>query len=171
MWSAVEKYKYDENLQKRTMGILYSTESAKELPFLSLYPVKSSGRRSSEFRAHEGFFVQTIVKLPRQSQGQGSNSIGTLELSPNLTQIIIRVMRHVQNVSVKPRPKPLRLLNFTPVQAALLGVRQQRRERLLGDRPAVQGGGRAGRGEPALHVGAGVRRRVAARHHSHRDAA
>ena len=106
MWSAVEKYKYDENLQKRTMGILYSTESAKELPFLSLYPVKSSGRRSSEFRAHEGFFVQTIVKLPRQSQGQGSNSIGTLELSPNLTQIIIRVLRHVPKRVPKPRPKP-----------------------------------------------------------------
>ena len=41
MWSAVEKYKYDENLQKMTMGILYSTESEEELPFLSLYPVKS----------------------------------------------------------------------------------------------------------------------------------
>ena len=70
VWSTVEKYKYDENLQKKTMGILYSSEAAKEPPFMSLYPIMDSGRRSTEFRAHEGFFVQTIVKLPPQSQGQ-----------------------------------------------------------------------------------------------------
>ena len=70
VWSTVEKYKYDENLQKKTLGILYSSEAAKEPPFMSLYPIMDSGRRSTEFRAHEGFFVQTIVKLPPQSQGQ-----------------------------------------------------------------------------------------------------
>ena len=70
VWTTVEKYKYDENLEKRTMGIIYSSESAKEAPFMSLYPIMNSGRRSLEFRAHEGFFVQTIVKLPPQSQGQ-----------------------------------------------------------------------------------------------------
>ena len=70
VWSTVEKYTYDENLQKRTMGITYSSESTKEQPFMSLYPIMNSGRRGGEFRAHEGFFVQTIVKLPPQSQGQ-----------------------------------------------------------------------------------------------------
>lgn len=70
VWTTVQKYKYDENLQKRTMGIIYSSDSAKEPPFMSLYPIMNSGRRSLELRAHEGFFVQTIVKLPPQSQGQ-----------------------------------------------------------------------------------------------------